>query len=180
MIKKIKSKMKVIDWNKVEWSKIFGAISNMKELKGPQYNFMKADIAEHALEKYSNGQLKYVGNVSIGKDFVGIDGLNYEMKCKNNLIKKRSYQTSQIILKNFHTNNTGLPPKTFDKMIAVDTEQNTVLLCDWETIDMTVNDATVSCTLNEKKCDALAINVTPKIKPMQFIEEYQKFVKKII
>ena len=65
-------------------------------------------------------------------------------------------------------------------MIAVDTEQNTVLLCDWETIDMTVNDATVSCTLNEKKCDALAINVTPKIKPMQFIEEYQKFVKKII
>ena len=172
--------MEVINWDKVNWEKIFGAISNMKEMKGPQYNFMKADIAEHALEKYSNGQLKYIGNVSIGKDFVGIDGLNYEMKCMKNLIKKRSHITASLILKNFYKNNTGLPPKTFDKMIAVDTEQNTVLLCDWETLSITVNDANVTCTLNQKKCDALVTNITPKPKPMQFEEEYQIFIKKII
>ena len=169
-----------INWNKVDWSKIFGAISNMKELKGPQYNFMKADIAEHALQKYSNGQLKYIGNISVGKDFEGIDGRNYEMKCMDGLIQKRTYKTKKIILKNFHTNNTGLPPKTFDKMIAIDTKQNTVLLCDWETIDMEANDATVSCTLDEKKCNALATNVPPKTNPMQFKEEYEKFVSKII
>jgi len=172
--------MKIINWDKVDWSKIFGAISNMKELKGPQYNFMKADIAEHALEKYSNGQLTYVGNVCIGKDFEGIDGLRYEMKTKDGLIQKTTYKTKSIILKNFHTNNTGLPPKTFDKMIAVDTKQNTVLLCDWETIDMTVNDADVSCTLNEQNCDTLVTNVIPQKKSMQFKEEYKRFVDSII
>ena len=46
--------MKVIDWNKVEWSKIFGAISNMKELKGPQYNSPKERREE------STSQMSYL------------------------------------------------------------------------------------------------------------------------
>jgi hypothetical protein len=172
--------MKKIDWEKVNWEKIFGAIYNMKELKGPQYNFMKSDIAEHALEKYSDGQLKYIGNVSKGKDFEGIDGLNYEMKCMDGLIQKTTYRTKAITLKNFHTNNTGIPDQTFDKMIAVDTKQNSVLWCDWNVMDMKLNDATVSCVLDVRKCDKLLTNVTPRQKPVQFNEEYAKFVDKII
>jgi hypothetical protein len=169
-----------INWNKVDWSKIFGAISSMKELKGPQYNFMKADIGEHALEKYCDGQLKYVGNVSVGKDFDGIDNFRYEMKTVEGLIQKTIYTTKKIILKNFYTNNTGMPPQTFDYMIAVDTKQNTVLLSHWNDIDMTVNDATVSCILDEQKCVTLASNVIPETKSMQFKEEYKKFVASII
>ena len=169
-----------INWDEIQWDKWFGTIWNIKTLKGPQYNFMKSDIAERAFEKYSNKQLDYVGNTCNGKDFEAIDGLDYEMKCLDGLIQKKVYNTKKIVLKNFHTNNTGIPPKTFDKMIAVDTKQNTVLLCDWENIKMEVNDATITCVLDERNCQALVSHITPLQKSINFKQHYANFLESVI
>ena len=169
-----------INWDEIHWEEWFGTIWNTKSLKGPQYNFMKSDIVERAFEKYSNRQLEYVGDICNGKDFDAIDSLNYEMKCLDGLIQKTTYNTKKITLKNFHTNNTGMASKTFDKMIAVDTKQNTVLLCDWENIEMKMNDATITCVLHEKKCQTLISRETPLQKPINFKENYATFIESII
>ena len=102
------------------------------------------------------------------------------MKCLDGLIQKTTYKTKAFVLKNFYTNNTGMAPKTFDKIIAVDTKQNTVLLCDWENIEMKMNDATITCVLHEKKCQTLVSRVTPLQKPINFKENYATFIESII
>ena len=173
----------MIDWNRFNWPEIFGTIYALKDLKGPQYNFMKADIQEKSAEKWSDGQLKYVGNIATGRDYDGIpDDLRYESKAIDNLLLKTKPHTKDIILKNFAGNCIGLPKQTFDYMIAYDTVKNTVLLASWEVCMKmaVVNDANVTTKLLVGQCDILAHNVEPTKKKINIQEEYNNFLEKLI
>jgi|TARA_R110000744_G_C19017758_1_gene523809 hypothetical protein len=172
----------MLDWDRFNWPEIFGTICATKELKGPQYNFMISDIRERSAEKWSDGQLKYVGNIAKGKDYDGVDGLRYEMKCVDDLLLKTKPHTSKIILKNFAGQCLGLPEQTFDYMIAYDTTKNTVLLSSWEVcMKMAkVNDSNVTTQLLVGQCDVLAYDVEPVKKEINIIEEYDNFLSKLI
>ena len=176
--------MTQIDWSRINWARMFGTVLATEELKGNQYKFMKSDIQERSLEKWSYGQLNYVGNTQKGKDFIGIDDYRYENKAMKGLIQKTVPWTKPIILKNFHGNNTGVPEQTFDYMIALDTAQRTVLLADWaQCMRMAiVKDATVETRLVVDECQILAQNVMPDIKALSnnIKEEYNKFINNFI
>jgi len=172
----------MLEWNRFNWPEIFGTIHAMKALKGKQFNFMKADIQEKSAEKWSDGQLTYVGNIAIGKDYNGVDGLRYESKAEDDLILKTKPHTKDIILKNFAGNSTGIPEQTFDYMLAYDTTKNTVLLAPWHVClkMVKVNDANVTTKLLVGQCDVLAYDVTPVKKEININEEYDNFLEKFI
>ena len=174
--------MSGIDWDRFNWEEIFGTIDALKDLKGSQYNFMKSDAQERSAEKWSDGQFKYVGNVSKGKDYDGVDGFRYESKAVEGLILKTKPHTKDIILKNFAGQCLGVPDKTFDYMLAYDTHKNTVLLASWDVcMKMAkVNDANVTTRLLVGQCDVLAQNVTPTKKRINIEEHYDNFLEKLI
>jgi hypothetical protein len=93
---------------------------------------MSAHILEEATARCSDGQLKYVGDTEIGCDFIGCDGLRYESKSVQGLIKKKGPTTKKITLKNYYGKCLGEPEQTFDYMIAFDSTKNTVILADWD------------------------------------------------
>ena len=172
----------MINWDRFNWPEIFGTICATKKLKGPQYNFMISDIRERSAEKWSDGQLKYVGNIADGKDYDGVDGLQYESKTVEGLILKTKPYTKNIILKNFAGQCIGLPEQTFDYMLAYDTIKNIVLLAPWDVcIKLAkVNDANVTTKLLVDQCNIIAKNVEPTKKTINIQEEYNKFLEKLI
>ena len=172
----------MLEWNRFNWPEIFGTIHAMKGLKGAQFNFMKADAHEKSAEKWSDGQLTYVGNIAIGKDYDGVDGLRYESKAVDGLIQKKVPHTKDIILKNFAGNSTGIPEQTFDYMIAYDTTKNVVLLAPWDVCMKMVErkKAWVTTKLLVGQCDILAQNVEPTKKKINIQEEYNNFLEKLI
>ena len=174
---------------RINWSEIFGTVYALKPLKGNQYNFMKSDMQERSAEKHSGGLLKYIGNTSIGKDYEGLnelDGLRFESKTKDkNLIQSlKMPHTTEIILKNFQENSTGIPEQTFDYLFAYDCTKNTVLLASWDVCmhlkHLKVNDATITTRLLISKCDVLARDVIPVKKNVDPQEEYKKFADKFM
>ena len=172
----------MINWDRFNWPEIFGTIVALKDLKGGQYNFMKSDAQERSAAKWSDGQLTYVGDTAIGKDYDGVDGLRYESKAVEGLILKTKPHTKDIILKNFAGQCLGIPEQTFDYMLAYDTHKNTVLLASWDVcIKMAkVNDANVTTRLLVGQCDVLAYDVTPVKKEININELYDEFLGKII
>ena len=172
----------MLEWNRFNWPEIFGTIYAMKALRGKQFNFMKADIQERSAEKWSDGQLTYVGNTAIGKDYDAVDGLRNESKAVDGLIQKKVPHTKDIILKNFAGNSTGIPEQTFDYMIAYDTTKNVVLLAPWDVCMKMVErkKAWVTTKLLVGQCDILAQNVEPTKKKINIQEEYNNFLEKLI
>ena len=87
-----------IDWTKFNWEKIFGVIESCKTFTESQERFLIAQILEYEIERQSSGQLRYVGNVENGFDFVGIDGLKYECKSQNKTSQEHKKKNSLIPL----------------------------------------------------------------------------------
>ena len=170
----------MIDWKKFDWPEIFGVIHAIKPLLSKnQSRMMAVDIQENATAKYSAGQLKYVGNTEIGKDFIGCDGLRYESKLSKNLIQKITTRTKPITLKNYYGHCLGVPDQTFDYMIAWDYTLNTVLLADWDHClsDYEVKDAGLKICLDERYCEVIAKNVIPVEKSNgDIMQKYNDFV----
>ena len=109
---------KEIDWNNIDWQGFFNLVHGI-DLDGHKEDglmlMIKAFVVETALPVFTNHQLKYVNE--IGCDYVGIDGLRYELKCKKNLRTKTLGHTSPVVLKNNRGNGQHLI-KTFTKSSA--------------------------------------------------------------
>jgi hypothetical protein len=170
----------MINWKEFNWPEIFGTIYAVAPLMiQNQFRFLAADIQETATAKYSNGQLKYIGNEANGKDFIGSDGYNYESKMKKRLIQKRTPRTEPIILKNFRGECLGFPEQTFDYMMAFDYTLNTVLLAPWDECnrDYKISDSKIDIRLDTRKCEVIAENVIPvKKNPVDIMQKYNDFV----
>ena len=165
----------IINWNLFNWSEIFGIIDGIKPLLSKnQYKFIAVDIQERVTAEHSAGQLKYVGDTEVGKDFIGCDGLRYESKLNKNLIQKTITRTKPMILKNYQGRCLGVPEQTFDYMLAWDYTLNTVLLADWDHClsDYEVNDSNMTIRLDERYCEVIAQNVIPVKKNWDIWEKY--------
>ena len=155
--------MNRIDWNRFNWKKIFGVVSSTDKMKRPQARFQRAEIIEVAIDKYSGGQLKYVGDTADGMDFEGSDGLRYECKGQGKIWQEsgRVPHTTSLTLKNHRTDKKEKMKKTFDYMILVDTGKNRVGVCKWKDCDITNNDADITFRVIQDKITVVADNVTP-------------------
>lgn len=154
-----------VDFTKFKWKEIFGTVQQVQGLKRNQTRPLRTEIIELAIEKYSGGQLKYVGDTENGKDFIGIDGLRYECKCKEKMFQKDNMST-EIVLRNFQGNNTGVPEKTFDVMILIDTGTNSASICGWEECleNLNIKSSGVCFRVNKEKVKLIAENIKPKKK----------------
>ena len=174
--------MEMIDWNRFNWPKIFGVMHAIEPLTNiPQCRMMSTHIIEVATARCSDGQLKYVGDTEIGCDFIGCDGLRYESKSTQGLIKKKGPTTKPIILKNYYSKCLGIPDQTFDYMIAFDSTKNTVLLADWDHCisNGKIKDANYITELGVNRCEVIAKDVN-YVARFDTPQKYHDFVSSCI
>ena len=138
-----------VDFSRFNFPRIASVIHSLQSFQGPQYNFITSLILELAIEKYSDGQLIYIGDQDNGRDFVStvsqvsLTPVYYECKSMKDMApglfrdsqtrKNSKLYTKDIILKNYHPGgNANNFVQTFDYMILVDTQYNAFGICDWE------------------------------------------------
>jgi len=134
----------------VNWNKVFGVINSVSTLTRNQTRPLRTEIVEMAIDKYSNGKLKYVGDTADGMDFEGSDGLRYECKMQGTIFQPTVPHTKGVILRNHRGKNLGVPPKTFDKMIFIDTGKCKVGVVNFEDLSMKENDSNVMCRVDDQ------------------------------
>jgi len=151
---------KSIDWSMFDWSRIFGVVSSVEGMKRNQTRPLRTEIIEMSIDKYSNGQLKYVGDSADGMDFIGVDGLRYECKSAGSLFPKIVPHTREMVLKN-HRSRQQEVEQTFDYMILVDTGKNRVGICDWSSCKTSNKDAVVMFKVDVEDITVVAKDVIP-------------------
>ncbi len=137
--------------NDVNWSKVFGVINSVDSLKRNQTLPLRTEIVEMAIDKYSDGKLRYVGDSADGMDFEGTDGLRYECKMQGTIFQPTTPHSAKVILKNHRGKNLGTPEKTFDRMIFIDTGKRKVGVVNFDDLTMFKNDANVTCRVEDQK-----------------------------
>lgn len=148
--------------NDVNWSKVFGVVQATEGLKRPQTRGFRTEIVESAIDKYSNGKLKYVGDTSDGMDFEGVDGLRYECKLQGTIFQTTVPHTAKITLKNHRATQKHVIKKTFDKMIFIDTGKRKVGIVDFEQLSVENLAAEVKCWVEDQSViDIVAEGVDP-------------------
>ncbi len=135
----------------VNWKKVFGVINSVSTLTRNQTRPLRTEIVEMAIDKYSNGKLKYVGDTADGMDFEGVDGLRYECKLQGTIFQPRTPHSAKVILRNHRGKNLGIPEKTFDKMIFIDTGKCKVGVVNYEDLTMFMVDANVQCRVDDQE-----------------------------
>jgi len=163
-----------IDWSKFDWREIVWNIHNTAPPMSSNSDRMIATrTREQAIADHSGGQLKYVGNKENGYDFIGCDGLRYELKCQNNLIQKTTGNTEKIILKNTRANNNDDIKQTFHFIIVIDTTANTVLLAPWSLCMENITKVRdgINIKLPVKRCKSLARSVSPVDRPYEDMKQ---------
>lgn len=149
----------MIDLKKnVNWKKVFGVINSVSTLTRNQTRPLRTEIVEMAIDKYSNGNLKYVGDSADGMDFEGSDGLRYECKLQGTIFQPNVPHTNKVILRNHRGKNLGIPDKTFDRMIFIDTGKRKVGVVNFEDLTMFTNDANVQCRVEDQSVIEVVAN----------------------
>lgn len=142
-----------------------------------QVRGLTAEIIEKSIAKHSNGQLEYAGDIANGYDFIGTDGFKYECKSKQDLFQKKSYFTKEIILKNYFGVMTEAIPKTFDRMILIDTVKNSAGIVSFEDCVKCaiIRNSSITTKIPLVDIKYVANNITPNNKP-NFETVLNKFI----
>ena len=116
-------------------------------------------------DRYSNGQLHYVGDTKNGADFLDNDGVFYESKGMDGMFSKRKHnntQTKSIVLKNFRKQVTKID-QTFSYMLLWDTKTYTGGICSWDACmkNTILKDDSVAFRVNFDDITFFAENVEP-------------------
>lgn len=115
-----------VDFTRFDFERISSVIRSLDNLKGAQNNFFVSMIVELAIEKYSDGQLRYIGDTKEGGDYIYTNPLTpvkYECKTRFNLFPRRFdiSLTGNIAFKNFVAGSSATDlVKTADFVILVD------------------------------------------------------------
>ena len=173
-----KKMTKEIDWNNIDWQPFFDLVHGIdlgEHKEEGSVLFCKAFFLESNVPQITDHRLKYVNEK--GFDFVGTDGLLYEMKCMKNLCGKgkSGVPVTPVVLKNKRGSCQNVE-KTFDHMIAIDTTKNLLFKCSWEDLDILPSkskDSEVKAKLPSRNPIATgAVNPSDKFKIMEGIEKY--------
>lgn len=132
-----------IDFSRINLEEFFGCVNatNTPQMKSNAFKTFRTYLQEKSFAKWSDGQLNYIGDYEVGKDFVDNDGTFYEMKgslglfnnngsCKRVvLINKRPGKNKN---KSLLTRENLL--KTFDYMFLVDTKNMSIAYTTWDVV----------------------------------------------
>jgi hypothetical protein len=153
----------VTDFNKFNWVSIFNTIASVSTMTRNQLRCIRTEIIELALSKHSDGQLSYVGDSTNGCDFIDTDGIRYECKSRNKMFKTKNGFTKEIILKNFYRKSEPITSQTFDRMIMIDTNLNTVGVVDYNiAIEYSnITDSIITTKVDLNKINYVAENIVP-------------------
>jgi len=124
-----------LDFTRINLEQFFGCVdaTNTKEMKSNTFKTFRTYLQEKSFAKWSDNQVRYVGDHMDGVDFIGSDETHYEMKGSLKLFNKNG-STKVITLKNFQGNSKNVE-KTFEYMFLVDTENMSIAYTDWETVE---------------------------------------------
>lgn len=127
-----------LDFSRINLEEFFGCVNatNTKEMKSNTFKTFRTYLQEKSFAKWSDGQVRYVGDHMDGVDFIGDDETPYEMKGSLKLFNKNG-STKVITLKNFQGNSKTIN-KTFEYMFLVDTENMSLAYTDWDTVEKRV------------------------------------------
>jgi hypothetical protein len=157
----------LVNFDKFDWAEIFGTVQAVSGMTRNQVRTLTAEIIEKSVAKHSSGQLQYVGDSATGYDFVDLDGVRWECKSKQNLFQTKSNTTKEIILKNYFGLSGEHIEQTFDKMILIDSVQNTVGIIPWTIAAMCgkIRNSTITMRVNLEDIEYVVKNVEPIKKP---------------
>ena len=127
-----------LDFSRINLEEFFGCVdaTNTKEMKSNTFKTFRTYLQERSFAKWSDNQVRYVGDHRDGVDFIGEDETPYEMKGSLRLFNKNG-STKVITLKNFQGNSKNVE-KTFEYMFLVDTENMCIAYTDWDTVEKRV------------------------------------------
>tara|TARA_B100001778_G_scaffold265373_1_gene226321 strand:+ start:125 stop:598 length:474 start_codon:yes stop_codon:yes gene_type:complete len=106
---------------------------------------------ERAFEKHSNGQLKWQNGK--GYDYTELIESSKKVEWKQVKDAFKKDVTPTVILKNFRTNCIRQYDKTFDYLIVIDVERETLGVFQWDYVHSKsiINDATITAQLEISK-----------------------------
>ena len=157
-----------LDFSRINLKEFFGCVdaTNTKEMKSNTFKTFRTYLQEKSFAKWSDKQVRYVGDHMDGVDFIGEDETPYEMKGSLRLFNKNG-STKVITLKNFQGNSKNVE-KTFEYMFLVDTENMCLAYTDWDTVEKRVYFTPSSPTAKVKFLPGdftmLATNIEPATK----------------
>lgn len=125
----------MIDFSRINLEEFFGCVdaTNTTQMKSNAFKTLRTWLQEKSFAKWSDGQLKYVGDYMDGVDFISDENIHYEMKGKLKMFNKNG-STSTVDLKNFR-GESKVVEKTFDHMILVDTSSMSIAITDWDKVN---------------------------------------------
>ena len=128
----------MINIDRINLEEFFGCVNatNTKEMKSNTFKTFRTYLQEKSFAKWSDNQVRYVGDHMDGVDFIGEDETHYEMKGSLKLFNKNG-STKVITLKNFQGNSKKVE-KTFEYMFLVDTENMSLAYTDWDMVEKRV------------------------------------------
>jgi len=123
-----------LDFSRINLKEFFGCCdaTNTTEMKSNTFKTFRTYLQEKSFAKWSDNQVRYVGDHMNGVDFIGPDEVRYEMKGTLGLFQQNG-ATKVITLKNFQGDTKNVT-KTFDYMFLVDTEKMSIGYTDWDTV----------------------------------------------
>lgn len=154
-----------LDFTRINLEEFFGCVdaTNTPQMKSNSFKTLRTWLQEKSFAKWSDGQLRYVGDYTDGVDFISIDNENYEMKGKLRMFNKNG-STSTVDLKNFR-GQTKTVEKTFDYMILVDTSAMSIAISDWDNVYkrtyFTPNSPVAKFKLYPGEFEIIATGITP-------------------
>ncbi len=125
----------MINFSRINLEEFFGCVeaTNTTQMKSNAFKTLRTWLQEKSFAKWSDGQLKYVGDFKDGVDFISDDQVYYEMKGRLKLFNKNG-STAVVTLKNF-MGEDKVVEKTFDYIFLVDTHSMSLGITDWDTIE---------------------------------------------
>lgn len=174
----------MIDFSTFDLESIFFVVESTHNLKRNQTRPLRAEIIELAIEKYSNSQLKYIGDKENGRDFASNTDpvMYYECKSMHGLFQPRANYTKPIILANFHGATVTELTQTFDYMILIDTKIHSIGVCDWDscTENLSYSDAYVSTRIHHDQIRMIGEEIAPKNAPIDMESRLMNLIREII
>jgi hypothetical protein len=165
----------MINIEKINLGEFFGCVeaTNTPQMKSNAFKTFRTYLQERSFAKWSNDQLKYVGDYEDGKDFLGDDGTFYEMKGSLGLFNKNGSCKRVVLINKRPGKKKNIPSlqkenlkKTFEYMLLVDTKNMSIAYTTWDIVYSRVecDGAGATFKLEEGDYTFLAKNVIPKTK----------------
>jgi len=163
-----------IDFSKIDLPQMFGVIAATSGMKDQQWRMFRGTVCEKALEKYSGGQLKYVGDKENGMDFIDANGVRYECKSQDDIFndlpsqngKKSSIKDIRsITLINFLGQVREIE-RTFDYLIMICNSTFSMGIISWEDMKdhITVHNDSIKVKIPKEKITMISEGVVPVCK----------------